>query len=41
VYPQVGNDLLPGPEPNDRIEPDVTKLLERYEWLVRKVVADG
>ncbi len=38
---QVGNDRLPGPEPDDRIESDVTKLLERYESLVGKVVADG
>jgi 7-carboxy-7-deazaguanine synthase len=41
VDTQVGNDRLPGPEPDDRIEPDVTKLLERYEWLVGRLVADG
>ena len=41
VYLQVGNDRPPGPEPDDRTEPDVSKLLERYEWLTDKVVADG
>ena len=40
VYLQVGNDHPPGPEPDDPMEPDVSKLLERYEWLAGKVVAD-
>jgi 7-carboxy-7-deazaguanine synthase len=37
MYLQVGNDQLPeeGAEPNPR------RLLDRYEWLVNKVVADG
>jgi 7-carboxy-7-deazaguanine synthase len=39
MYLQVGNDEPPGPgvEP----EPDVGRLLGRYEWLVEKVLADG
>lgn len=39
MYLQVGNDEPPGPgvEP----EPDITRLLERYEWLVEKVLADA
>ncbi len=41
MYLQVGNDLPPGPEPDDRMEPDVSKLLERYEWIAEKVVTDG
>jgi 7-carboxy-7-deazaguanine synthase len=41
VFLQVGNDCPPGPEPGDRTEPDVGKLLERYEWLAEKVVAQG
>src|SRR5215217_7968799 len=41
VYLQVGNDLPPSPELNDRTEPDVGRLLSRYEWLAGKVVADG
>ena len=40
TYLQVGNDRLPGIEPSDRTEPDVGKLLKRYEWLTEKVVAD-
>ena len=40
MYLKVGNDRPPGPE-NDRIEPDVNKLLKWYEWLVEKVIADG
>ncbi len=41
VYLQVGNDDPPGPEAADRTEPNISKLLERYEWLAGKVVADG
>ena len=41
MYLQVGNDRPPSPEPSDHTEPDVGKLLERYEWLAGKVVADG
>jgi hypothetical protein len=29
-----------GPELENRMEPDVGKLLERYEWFAEKVVAD-
>lgn len=41
VYLQVGNDDPPGPEPGDTTEPDNAKLLDRYEWLVGKVLEDG
>jgi 7-carboxy-7-deazaguanine synthase len=41
MYLQVGNDDPPGPEPEDATEPDNAKLLDRYEWLVEKVLADG
>jgi 7-carboxy-7-deazaguanine synthase len=41
IYLQVGNDDPPGPEPGDATEPDNAKLLDRYEWLVEKVLADG
>lgn len=41
MYLQVGNDDPPGPEPDDVTEPDNAKLLDRYEWLVDKVLADG
>lgn len=41
VYLQVGNDDPPGPESDDATEPDNAKLLDRYEWLVDKVLADG
>lgn len=41
IYLQVGNDDPPGPEPKDATEPDHAKLLDRYEWLVGKVLADG
>lgn len=37
MYLQVGNDRLP----EDGAEPDLRRLLDRYEWLVNKVVADG
>ena len=37
----LGNDHPPDIAPNDRAEPDVEKLLERYEWLTGKVIADG
>ncbi len=40
MYLQVGNDDPPGPEPGDATEPDNAKLLDRYEWLVEKVLAD-
>ncbi len=33
VYLQVGNDAPPGPEAADNTEPNVGRLLERYEWL--------
>lgn len=36
MYLQVGNDCLP----EDGAEPDLRRLLDRYEWLVSKVVAD-
>jgi 7-carboxy-7-deazaguanine synthase len=41
VYLQVGNDLPPGIEPTEQTEPDLGRLLDRYEWLAGKVVADG
>jgi 7-carboxy-7-deazaguanine synthase len=41
LYLQVGNDDPPGPEATDKTEPDIGKLLERYEWLAGKIVADG
>lgn len=41
MYLQVGNSDPPGPEPGDATEPDNAKLLDRYEWLVEKVLADG
>ncbi len=41
IYLQVGNDNPPGLGPTDKTEPDLGKLLERYEWLAGKVVADG
>jgi len=41
MYLQVCNDQPSDPGPDDRIEPDVNKLLERYEWLAEKVVSDG
>lgn len=41
IYLQVGNDDPSGPEPKDATEPDHAKLLDRYEWLVDKVLADG
>jgi len=41
LYLQVGNDDPPGPEPADATEPDNAKLLDRYEWLVDMVLADG
>jgi 7-carboxy-7-deazaguanine synthase len=41
VYLQVGNDDPPGPEAAENKEPDIGKLLQRYEWLAEKVVADG
>ncbi len=41
VYLQVGNDNPPGPEAADKTEPNLGKLLERYEWLTGKVIADG
>lgn len=41
MYLQVGNNDPPGPVPIDKAEPDIGKLLERYEWLADKVVADG
>lgn len=37
MYLQVGNDCLP----EDVAEPDLRRLLDRYEWLVSRVVADG
>jgi 7-carboxy-7-deazaguanine synthase len=37
MYLQVGNDYLP----EEDAEPDLRRLLDRYEWLVNKVVADG
>lgn len=37
VYLQVGNDRLP----EDGADPDLRYLLNRYEWLVNKVVTDG
>jgi 7-carboxy-7-deazaguanine synthase len=37
MYLQVGNDCLP----EDGAEPDLRRLLDRYEWLANKVVADG
>lgn len=37
MYLQVGNDRLP----EDGAEPDLRRLLDRYEWLASKVVADG
>lgn len=37
MYLQVGNDCLP----EDGAEPDPRRLLDRYEWLVSRVVADG
>jgi len=40
MYLQVGNDRPPGPEPADKTEPRIGELLERYEWLAGKVVAD-
>ncbi len=40
VYLQVGNDRPPDAKPGDRTEPDISRLLERYEWLAGKVVAD-
>lgn len=41
MYLQVGNDHPPGPEPGSHYaEPDVSKLLQRYEWLAGKVIAD-
>jgi 7-carboxy-7-deazaguanine synthase len=41
VYLQVGNDDPPGPDAADKTEPNIGKLLERYEWLAGKVVDDG
>ncbi len=41
MYLQVGNDAPPGPAPSDETEPNIGKLMERYEWLVGKVIADG
>lgn len=41
MYLQVGNDDPPGPESDDATEPDNVKLLDRYEWLVEKVLEDG
>lgn len=41
MYLQVGNDHPPGPEPEEATEPDNAKLLDSYEWLVEKVLADG
>lgn len=37
IYLQVGNDRLP----EDGTEPDLRRLLDRYECLANKVVADG
>ncbi len=41
VYLQVGNDDPPGPGAGDEKDPDIGRLLRRYEWLAEKVVADG
>jgi 7-carboxy-7-deazaguanine synthase len=41
MYLQVGNDDPPGPDATDETETDTGKLLERYEWLAEKIVADG
>ena len=41
VYLQVGNDDPPGSEAAGKKEPDIGRLLQRYEWLAEKVVADG
>lgn len=41
MYLQVGNDDPPSSETTDKTEPDIGKLLERYEWLTGKVVVDG
>jgi 7-carboxy-7-deazaguanine synthase len=41
MYLQVGNNAPPGPDPADENEPDMHSLLERYEWLIGKVVTDG
>ncbi len=40
VYLQVGNDDPPDPDAPNETEPDIGKLLERYEWLAEKIVAD-
>lgn len=37
MYLQVGNDCLP----DEGAEPDLRRMLDRYEWLVNRVVADG
>ncbi len=41
VYLQVGNDDLPGPDATHETQPNMGKLLKRYEWLAEKVIADG
>jgi 7-carboxy-7-deazaguanine synthase len=41
MYLQVGNDDPPGPDATYETETDTGKLLERYEWLAEKIVADG
>lgn len=41
VYLQVGNDDPPGPDAADQTKPNISKLLERYEWLAGKIVVDG
>ena len=41
MYLQVGNEDFPGAETDDAPEPDNARLLDSYEWLVEKVIADG
>lgn len=40
IYLQVGNDHPPDPGLDKAAEPSLERLLERYEWLTEKVVAD-
>lgn len=41
IYLQVGNDIPPGPEPDDITMPDDAALLRRYAWLADRVLASG
>lgn len=41
IYLQVGNDHPPSTASDEVLEPDISKLLERYAWLSEKVLADG